>query len=170
VQVGPDEAETIETLTGHFVTSAGASSAQVATALEDGYKRLLGPSMETELRNALKRRADATAIAVFADNLRNLLLAAPLGQKAILALDPGFRTGCKAVCLDKQGALLHSDTVYLHLGAEREAKEAQRILEMVKKYNIQAIAIGNGTAGRETEAVVRNLKLPGSVATVMVTT
>jgi uncharacterized protein len=168
VQVGPEEAETVEVLTGHFVRGTGAASTQVATAVEDGYKRLLGPSMETELRNALKQRADATAIAVFADNLRNLLLAAPLGPKAILAIDPGFRTGCKVVCLDKQGALLHSDTVYLHLGAEREIKEARRIVEMVKKYNIEAIAIGNGTAGRETESVVRNLKLPRSVSTVMV--
>ena len=168
VQVRPEEAKTIEVLTGHFVRGAGAASAQVATALEDAYKRLLGPSMETELRNSLKQRADATAIAVFADNLRNLLLAAPLGQKAILAIDPGFRTGCKVVCLDKQGTLLHSDTVYLHLGAEREANESPRIVEMVKKYNIEAIAIGNGTAGRETESVVRNLKLPRPVSIVMV--
>jgi uncharacterized protein len=168
VQVGPEESEVVEALGQHFLMGTGAASGQVQVALEDSYKRLLGPSMATEMRNALKERADATAIAVFAENLRNLLLAAPLGQKAILAIDPGFRTGCKVVCLDKQGALLHSDTVYLHLGAEREAKEAQRIVEMVKKYNIQAIAIGNGTAGRETEAVVRNLKLPRSVATVMV--
>lgn len=124
--------------------------------------------METELRNALKERADATAIGVFAENLRKLLLAAPLGQQSILGIDPGFRTGCKVVALDKQGALLHTDTVYLHLGAEREAKEAQKIVEMVDKYKLQAIAIGNGTAGRETEDVVRKLKFRRPVSIVMV--
>jgi uncharacterized protein len=124
--------------------------------------------METETRNTLKERADATAIGVFAENLRKLLLAAPLGQKAMLAIDPGFRTGCKIVCLDRQGALVHSDTVYLHLGAEREAKEAQKIVDLTARFDIEAIAIGNGTAGRETEAVVRKLKLPRSIAIIMV--
>jgi uncharacterized protein len=174
VQLEPSEAEVVEALGRHFLVEgaggpdANEASGQVETALMDGYKRLLGPSMETEMRNALKERADATAIAVFAENLRKLLLAAPLGQKAILAIDPGFRTGCKVVCLNRQGALLHSDTVYLHLGAEREAIEAQKIVEMAKRYKIQAIAIGNGTAGRETEAVVRKLKFQSPVAIVMV--
>jgi protein Tex len=168
VQVAPEEADVVETLGAHYVTGAGGASTEVQAALEDGYKRLLGPSMETETRNGLKERADATAIAVFADNLRNLLLAAPLGQKAILAIDPGFRTGCKVVCLDKQGALVHSDTVYLHLGAEREATEAKRLVEMADRYKVEAIAIGNGTAGRETEAVVRKLKFRRPASVVMV--
>jgi protein Tex len=168
VQVAPEEAEVVETLASHYVTGAGEASGEVETALEDGYKRLLGPSMETETRNGLKERADATAIAVFAENLRKLLLAAPLGQKAMLAIDPGFRTGCKVVVLDKQGALLHSDTVYLHLGAEREANEAKKLVEMVDRYKVEAIAIGNGTAGRETEAVVRNLKFRRPASIVMV--
>ncbi len=168
VQIEFEEAEAFAALIPHFVTGTSEASTHMEAAVVDGYKRLLGPSMETEIRNALKARADATAIAVFAGNLRKLLLAAPLGQKTILAIDPGFRTGCKVVCLDRQGALLHSDTVYLHLGAEREAKEAQKIAEMVRRFNVQAIAIGNGTAGRETEAVVRGLRLPSSVATVIV--
>ena len=168
VQVGPEQEEVVTRLGEHFVVRRGAAADQVEEALTDGYKRLLGPSMETEARNTLKGRADATAIAVFAENLRKLLLAPPLGRKVLLAIDPGFRTGCKIVCLDPQGALLHSDTVYLHMGAEQEAREAQKLLELVARYEVEAIAIGNGTAGRETEAVVRKLKLPKSVAIVMV--
>jgi uncharacterized protein len=168
VQVGPDDEEVLIGLSQRFVAGGGASSDQVEQALRDGYKRLLGPSMESEARGALKERADATAIGVFAENLRKLLLAPPLGQKAMLAIDPGFRSGCKIVCLDRQGALVHSETVYLHMGAEREAKEAQKLVELVARYEIEAIAIGNGTAGRETEAVVRNLKLPNSIPIVMV--
>jgi uncharacterized protein len=168
VQVRPEEEEIVGGLTQHFVTGSGAASGQVGEALTDSYKRLLGPSMETETRNTLKERADATAIGVFAENLRKLLLAAPLGQKAVLAIDPGFRTGCKIACLDHQGALVHSDTVYLHMGAEREAKEAQKIIDLVARFDIEAIAVGNGTGGRETEAVVRKLDLPRSISIVMV--
>lgn len=168
VQIGPEEEEGIASLAQHFVTGTGAASEQVELAVRDGYKRLLGPSMETEARNELKGRADATAINVFADNLRSLLLAPPLGQKRVLAIDPGFRTGCKVVCLDQQGALVHSDTLYFHIGAEQEKKEASRLAEMVSLYEIEAIAIGSGTAGRETEAVVRKLDLPKSTAVVMV--
>jgi uncharacterized protein len=168
VQIGPEEEEGIASLSQHFVTGTSAASEQVELAVRDGYKRLLGPSMETETRNDLKRRADTTAINVFADNLRSLLLAPPLGQKRVLAIDPGFRTGCKVVCMDQQGALLHSDTLYFHMGVEQEKKEASRLAEMVSRYEIEAIAIGSGTAGRETEAVVRSLNLPKSIAVVMV--
>ena len=168
VQLQPEPEEVINTLGQYFLAGASPASSQVEEALADGYKRLLGPTMETEARNAIKERADATAIAVFADNMRNLLLAAPLGQKPTLAIDPGFRTGCKVVCLNAQGALIHSETVYLHLGAEREAAEAKKLGDLVHRFNIKAIAIGNGTAGRETEAVVRKLKLPKNTAIVMV--
>ena len=168
VQLQPEPEEVINTLGQYFLAGTSPASSQVEEALADGYKRLLGPTMETEARNAIKERADATAIAVFADNMRNLLLAAPLGQKPTLAIDPGFRTGCKVVCLNAQGALIHSETVYLHLGAEREAAEAKKLGDLVHRFNIKAIAIGNGTAGRETEAVVRKLKLPKNTAIVMV--
>jgi uncharacterized protein len=168
VQLQPEPEEVINTLGEHFVTGTGPASVQVEEALSDGYKRLLGPAMETEARNTLKKRADATAIGVFADNMRKLLLAAPLGQKAMLAIDPGFRTGCKVACLDPQGALVHSETIYLHLGAEREVQEAKKIVDLVDRFDIKAIAIGNGTAGRETESVVRNLKLPKAVVIIMV--
>jgi uncharacterized protein len=168
VQLQPEPEEVVNTLGQHFLVGTGPASVQVEEALADGYKRLLGPAMETEARNVIKDRADATAIAVFADNMRNLLLAAPLGQKPTLAIDPGFRTGCKIVCLNAQGALIHSETVYFHLGAESEANEAKKLLELIHRFNIKAIAIGNGTAGRETEVVVRKLKLPKNTVIVMV--
>ncbi len=136
------------------------SRPQLQMAIEDGYRRLLAPSLENELRRELKEKADREAIQVFADNLRQLLLAAPLGEKRVLALDPGFRTGAKLVCLDAQGRLLHTATIYPTLGA-RQAEEAGRIVTgLVSEYGIEAIAIGNGTAGRETEVVVRALSLP----------
>jgi uncharacterized protein len=124
--------------------------------------------METETRNALKARADGTAITVFADNLRNLLMAPPMGQRATLAIDPGFRSGCKVVCLDPQGKLLHAETLYLHLGDDRTAREARKIESLVALHGVEAIAIGNGTAGRATEAVVRGLDLGDGVPVVMV--
>lgn len=131
----------------------------VRSAVADGYKRLIKPSIETELLGLAKERADEEAIKVFAENLRQLLLAAPLGQKSILALDPGFRTGCKVVCLDRQGNLLHNDTVYPHAPQNRVAEAADTIRRLVKTYHIEAIAVGNGTAGRETERLVRDLRL-----------
>lgn len=137
---------------------------QVALAIEDGYERLLAPSMETEVRMETKKRADAEAIKVFVDNLRQLLLASPLGQKNVLAIDPGFRTGCKTVFLDKQGKLLGNDVIYLH-AAEREA---ERIRQWCRQYQIEAIAIGNGTAGRETEEFIRAIGLAPSIMIVMV--
>ena len=168
LRISPPEDHALAVLSQRFVKGESPASEQVREAVEDGYKRLLAPSMETETWKLLKERADETAIAVFAGNLRNLLLAPLLGQKAVLAIDPGFRTGCKVVCLDRQGKLLHYETVFLHLGAERTAKEAQKIAALTKQYNIEAIAIGNGTAGRETEAVVRGLDLGGQVQIVMV--
>jgi len=143
------------------------SADQVKQAIADGYKRLLKPSMETEVRLFTKKAADEEAIRVFAENARQLLLSAPLGQKRTMAIDPGFRTGCKVVCLDEQGKLLEYTAIFPHTGAG-QAKEAEKTTEFLfKKYNIEAIAIGNGTAGRETEVFVRNLNLPGA-AIVMV--
>ncbi len=143
-----------------FVTGKGPAAEQVRLAVQDSYKRLLGSAIEVELRLETKKRADAEAIRVFADNLRELLLASPLGRKNVLAIDPGFRTGCKIVCLDRQGKLLHNDVIYPTASGAGEIREAaSAVLGLVKKYEIEAIAIGNGTAGRETETFVRALKL-----------
>ncbi len=143
-----------------FVTGKGLAADQVRLAVQDSYKRLLGSAIEVELRMESKKRADTEAIRVFADNLRELLLASPLGRKNVLAIDPGFRTGCKVVCLDRQGKLLHNDVIYPTASSLSEIREAaEAVLSMVKKYQIEAIAIGNGTAGRETETFVKLLKL-----------
>lgn len=157
---GPDE-EVLNKLERRFITGNNACARQVGMAIQDGYKRLLMPAMETEMRAEAKKRADEEAIRVFAENIRQLLLAAPLGQKRVLALDPGFRTGCKVVCLDEQGTLLANTVVYPHTGPGQAAEAAHTIQDWVKKYKVQAIAIGNGTAGRETESFVRALKLEG---------
>ena len=147
---------------------AGAAADQVRQAVQDGWRRLLSVAMETEVRLEMRKRADEEAIGVFARNLRELLLASPLGQRRVLALDPGFRTGCKLVVLDEQGALKHNTTVYPHTGG-RAADEAGHIVkELVARFRVEAIAIGNGTAGRETEAFVRGLGLPAAVVLVMV--
>ena len=162
----PDEAA-VEVLVHQFVVGNNACSKQVELAVVDGYKRLLRPAMETELRAATKQKADEEAIKVFAENARQLLLAAPMGQKKVLAIDPGFRTGCKVVCLDKQGQLLVNTTIYPHTG-QGNLKDAEwQLTQLCEKYNIEAIAIGNGTAGRETETFVRGLKIP-EVTVVMV--
>jgi uncharacterized protein len=143
-----------------FVTGKGAAAEQVRLAVQDSYKRLLGSAIEVELRMETKKRADAEAIRVFAENLRELLLASPLGNKNVLAIDPGFRTGCKVVVLDRQGKLLHNDVIYPTASSNAEIREAaEAVLSMVKKYQIEAIAIGNGTASRETESFVKLLKL-----------
>ena len=143
-----------------FVTGKGPAAEQVRLAVQDGYQRLLGSAMEVELRLETKKRADTEAIRVFAENLRELLLASPLGRKNVLAIDPGFRTGCKVVCLDRQGKLLHHDVIYPTAASTAEVREAaEAVLSLVKKYQIEAIAIGNGTAGRETETFVKLLKL-----------
>ncbi|MBP1629464.1 MAG: transcriptional accessory protein [Bacteroidetes bacterium] len=149
------EEEAIEILEKQYIHTRGRIAEELELACKDSYKRLLSNSMETEIRSLLKDKADDEAIHVFAENLRQLLMASPLGQKRVLALDPGYRTGCKLVCLDAQGQLLHNQTIYPH-SSVREENEAILILEnLVKAYNIEAIAIGNGTAGRETEFVVK---------------
>jgi uncharacterized protein len=162
LDVLPPEDEAIAQLEKAFITGHNDAANQVMQAITDGYKRLLRPSMETEVRLLTKKKADEEAIRVFAENARQLLLAAPLGQKRTMAVDPGFRTGCKVVCLDEQGKLLEYTAVFPHTG-QGQAKEAEKTLaHLFEKYNIQAIAIGNGTAGRETELFVRKLNLPGA--------
>jgi uncharacterized protein len=162
LDIKPPEEDAIALLEREFVTSRNSAAAQVGLAIADGYKRLLKPSMETEIRMLTKKKADEEAIRVFAGNARQLLLGAPLGQKRIMAIDPGFRTGCKLVCLDEQGQLLENTAIYPHTGAG-QAKEAERTVKhLFETHHIEAIAIGNGTAGRETELFVRNLNLPGA--------
>lgn len=167
LRVLPPEEEAIVILDGLFVKGEGPASEQVKMAVYDSYKRLLSPSMETEIRLAAKKRADEGAIRVFAENLRQLLLAPPLGQKNVLAIDPGFRTGCKVVCLDRQGKLLHHETIFL-LSEKGIAEAGSKILDLCKRFGIEAIAIGNGTAGRETETFIRSLDLSKAVQVVMV--
>ena len=155
-------------LTRRFVKSKNAAAEQVAMAVQDSFKRLLSLSIETETRLFTKKRADEAAITVFADNLRQLLLASPLGQKMVLALDPGFRTGCKLVILGRQGQLLHSTAIFPHSGERQAAEAATALRTMCEKFPVEAIALGNGTASRETETFVRQLDLPRSIALVMV--
>jgi len=162
------EDEALEILDGLFVKGEGPASQQVRMSVHDSYKRLLSPSMETEIRLATKKRADEEAIRVFVENLRQLLLASPLGQKNVLAIDPGFRTGCKVVCLDRQGKLLHTETIYPLQSDKGAADAGSKILEMCKRFHIEAIAVGNGTAGRETETFIRGLDLSKSIQVVMV--
>ena len=157
VSVRPDETRPLENLIRYFVKGSNASAEQVEKAVRDSYKRLIEPSIETEFSALSKEKADEEAIAVFAKNLRQLLLAPPLGQKRILAIDPGYRTGCKLVCLDEQGNLLHNDTIYPHKPQEDRKMAAKKVTSLVEMYRIEAIAIGNGTASRETGAFVKNL-------------
>jgi len=164
----PPEEDAINILLALFVKGENDAAAQIKLACADSYKRLLSMSMETEIRLATKKKADETAIKVFADNLRQLLLAPPLGQKSILAIDPGFRTGCKTVCLDQQGKLLHHETIFPLLSEKGHADSAQTIQNLCSKFHIEAIAVGNGTAGRETEAFLRTLNLPKEIQIVMV--
>jgi uncharacterized protein len=167
LDIKPAEEEAIAALEDSFVKANNPSADQVKQAIADGYKRLLKPSMETEVRLLTKKKADEEAIRVFAENARQLLLSAPLGQKRVMAIDPGFRTGCKLVCLDEQGKLLENTAIYPHTGAGQAREAEKTVKHLFERYNIEAIAIGNGTAGRETELFVRNLNLPG-VAIVMV--
>jgi len=168
LRVAPQEEDAVNLLLRRFVVGNTAASQQVAEAVRDCYKRLLSPSIENEIRSEVKRQADEKAIRVFVENLRELLLAPPLGQKSVLALDPGFRTGCKLVCLDGQGKLLHNDTVYPHTGGRGGVEAGETIKALADRFKIQAVAIGNGTAGRETETFVRSLGLPSAIVTVMV--
>ena len=155
--IAPDEKDTIGRLERFFVKGSNASSQEVAKATRDSYKRLLQPSIETEFAQLSKEKADTEAICVFAENLRQLLLAPPLGQKRVLAIDPGYRTGCKVVCLDEQGNLLHNETIYPHKPQEEKKMAAKKITSMASSYKIEAIAIGNGTASRETEHFIKKL-------------
>jgi protein Tex len=158
VFVKPDETRPLDNLIRFFVKGENECSQQVSLAVKDSYKRLIEPSFETAFSQLSKGKADEEAIAVFAENLRQLLLAPPLGQKRILAIDPGYRTGCKVVCLDEQGNLLHNENIYPHKPQEEKKMAAKKITSMVEIYQIEAIAIGNGTAGRETEAFIKRLR------------
>ena len=161
----PDESAGLAEVEPLFVRAKTPASEQVRLAVQDSFKRILCSAMETEMRIESKKKADEAAIRIFADNLRELLLSAPLGRRAVMAIDPGFRTGCKVVLLDRQGKLLHNDVVF----PDREASEAkEKLLGFVKFFQVEAVAIGNGTAGRETEAFVRALGLPSSIPIVMV--
>jgi uncharacterized protein len=168
VRIRPPEDTAVGLLRRRFVTADNAAAEQVRLAVEDGYKRLMAPSMETEARNELKKRADEEAIKVFVDNLRELLMAPPLGRKRVLALDPGYRTGAKLVCLDAQGKLLHNDTIYPTHSDKQVREASETVTALVRRFDIEAIAIGNGTASRETEQFVRSMGLPASVAIMVV--
>jgi uncharacterized protein len=165
--VAPDD-EAIALLKGRFVKGDTPASGQVGEALEDGYQRLLFPSMETEVRMLTKERADDEAIRVFAENLRQLLLAPPLGEKNVLAIDPGFRTGCKVVCLDRQGKLLHTDTIFPHKSKKERSEAAENVIDLCGRFHVEAIAVGNGTAGRETETFLNGLGLPRQIQIISV--
>jgi uncharacterized protein len=161
LKVQPPKEDAIELLNRQFVKGEGPAADQVTEAVADSYDRLLAPSMETELRQTLKHRADEEAIRVFTDNLRQLLLAAPLGEHNVMGLDPGFRTGAKLVCLDRSGKLLHNETIFPTQSAKMAEQAADRVRELAAKFKVEAIAIGNGTASRETETFARGLNLPG---------
>ncbi len=156
--ISPVEEEAIEKIEQQYVKGMGAAADQVKRAVKDSYRRLLQPSLESEFRTALKAKADEEAINVFAENLRQLLLSSPLGSKRILALDPGYRTGCKVVCLDEKGELLKTDLVFVH-EKNRMMDAEYRVRDLVAKYNIEVIAVGDGTAGRETEQFIKKLQL-----------
>jgi len=156
VSISPDDEECTERLERSYVRGNNECSRQVQEAVKDAYKRLLKPSIETEFAALSKEKADEEAIRVFAGNLRQLLLAPPLGQKRVMGIDPGYRTGCKIVCLDAQGNLLHNETIYPHPPKSEHGLSARKLTKLVEQYQVEAIAIGNGTASRETEAFVTN--------------
>lgn len=169
VNISPENDEVCTNLLERqFIRKHGACRSIIQEAISDAYKRLLKPSIETEIANISKEKADEEAISVFAENLKQLLLSAPLGQKRVMALDPGFRTGCKLVCLDAQGKLLYHDVIYPHPPKNEQRKAAATMQELLQKYKIEAIAIGNGTAGRETERFVRDLNGINTIPTFMV--
>lgn len=168
VTIKIDDERMIQSLRKHVLRSYTPASKQVGMALEDSYARLLSPSIETECYTEAKKRADAAAITVFADNLRQLLLLPPLGQKRTLGIDPGYRTGCKVVCVDDCGNLLHNETIYPHPPQSERVKAMKKIAHLVSVYDIQAIAIGNGTASRETESFIQQIAFPHKVQVFMV--
>lgn len=168
LDTGPGEKEALLLIEKKILKGDNSSTDQVRLAVKDGYKRLLKPSMETEVRVFAKKKADEAAIKVFTENLRQLLLASPLGEKAVLAIDPGFRTGCKVVCLGRQGQFLQNETIYPNEPQKKTMESGALVKYMVEKHGIEAIAIGNGTASRETEAFINSLGLPKEVLVVMV--
>lgn len=157
ISISADDEGCIDRVKRFFVRGYGRCSSLVGEAVEDSYKRLLKPAIETEFANLSKEKADEEAINVFTENLRQLLLSAPLGQKRVMGVDPGFRTGCKVVCLDEQGNLLHHEAIFPHPPVNKQQQAAQQVGKMVEKFNIEAIAIGNGTASRETTAFIKSL-------------
>ncbi|MBO4561775.1 MAG: RNA-binding transcriptional accessory protein [Bacteroidaceae bacterium] len=163
VSIEIDDEKTADALSHRYVRGKSEASELVDEAVQDSYYRLLQPSIENEFAGESKNKADTEAIRIFARNLEQLLMASPLGQKAVLGIDPGFRTGCKVVCLDPQGALLHNETIYPHPPHNEARQSAAKIQALVEQYKIQAIAIGNGTAGRETKEFIEHLRLPASV-------
>jgi uncharacterized protein len=167
LSIGPPEDEAIKILEDLFVKTDGEDSTQVKLAVHDSYKRLLFRSMETEIRLATKERADTEAIKVFSANLRELLLAPPLGSKRIMAIDPGYRSGCKIVCLDRQGTVEHHDTIYPHTSEKQRRDAAHKIQNYVTRFRIEAIAVGNGTAGRETETFIEALDFDRTVNVIL---
>lgn len=168
LSIEPDEDTSIQKLEYLFVKRNNANSDQVRLAIKDAYKRLLSPSMETEFRNLAKIKADEAAIKVFAENLKQLLLAPPLGSKRILAIDPGFRSGCKLTCLDEEGTLLYDDVLYPHEPQNQVAQSTLKLQDLINRYKIQVISIGNGTAGRETETWIRSISLDPDIEIYMV--
>ena len=167
LKIAPPEEEALRLLEKLFVTGSNAASEHVRTAIHDSYKRLLSISMETETRLLSKQRADDEAIRVFSENLRQLLLSPPLGQKSVMAIDPGFRTGCKIVCLDRQGKLLHNDVIYPHAPQNRSAEAKDKLKALCRQFEIEVIAVGNGTAGRESVALAEALDLSPKIPVVM---
>jgi uncharacterized protein len=157
ISISPDDEEAAERLKRHYVYGHTPCGSLVAEAIDDGYKRLLKPAIETEFAASSKEKADEEAIRVFAENLRQLLLGAPLGQKRVMGVDPGFRTGCKVVCLDAQGNLLHHEAIFPHPPVNKRMESAIAILQMIRKYQVEAISIGNGTASRETASFIKDV-------------
>jgi uncharacterized protein len=168
VKLKINDEEALKTLDNIFIKADNSSTDLVQDAIDDAWKRLLEPSLETEIRALYKEKADEVAIKVFAENLRQLLLAAPIGQKRVLALDPGFRTGCKVVILNEYGALLHNETIYPHPPQNETRQATNKIRSLVNAYKIEVIAIGNGTAGRETEDFIRGIQFDRDIIAVMV--
>ena len=163
VVISPDDEKCVSRLIQRFVINSTEAAHYVEEAVKDGYKRLMKPSMETEFANSSKEKADEAAILVFAENMRQLLLAPPLGQKRVLGVDPGFKSGCKVVCLDEQGNLLHNETIYPHPPRNEYSKAGNKVVKLTSTYKIDAIAIGNGTASRETERFITNLRYETNV-------
>ena len=168
LSITPPESDALALLETLFVRGDSAASMQVKLAVQDCFKRLLSHSMETEIRLATKQRAEKQAIEVFARNLRQLLLAPPLGPKRVMGIDPGFRTGCKLVCLDRQGKLLHYDTIYPHMNEKQDRQAAETLINLSQQHRVEAVAVGNGTAGRETEALIRQIDALKKIPVILV--